>query len=281
MRFSVLTPSFNYAQYLGMAIASVSGQAGDPEHVVMDGGSTDSTRHLLESAPSNVRWRSEPDRGQSDALNKALDMATGDIIGWLNADDYYLAGAFEAVAAVFARHPEVDVVHGDCVFVDADQRFVRLGAGYPTSRRVLANRGCVIPSTASFFRRSALGHAPWNADLRVVMDWDLFLRLIADGRRFKYLPLPLAGFRLHEAQVTHDLSDRNSPEHRIVRERWGAAPRHARWARRAGDLEHRMRKVATGAKYRELRAARHVGQEVLVGTPWPPAPARDRDGTTP
>jgi glycosyltransferase involved in cell wall biosynthesis len=256
VKFSILTPSYNYARYLTHAIRSVEEQGPATEHIIMDGGSTDGTQALLRDAPPSVIWRSEPDGGQSDALNKALSLSTGDIIGWLNADDYYRPAALELVANIFARHPEVDVVHGDCMFVNGEGRFLRLGAGYPTPLRVLKNRGCVIYSTSTFFRREALGEAPWDTDLRVVMDWDLFLNLMSNGRRFLHVAQPLACFRMHEAQVTHELSDRLSAEHATLRRRWNASPSHPVRAQRLGDFEHRARKLVTGASLRELRAIR-------------------------
>jgi glycosyltransferase involved in cell wall biosynthesis len=111
---SILTPSFNQARWLVDTLQSVARQTYPHiEHIVMDGGSTDGTVDLLTHAGSRVTWKSEPDRGQSHALNKALAASTGEIIGWINSDDaYYDVDAVAAVAQCFARHPEVDVVYG-------------------------------------------------------------------------------------------------------------------------------------------------------------------------
>src|SRR6058998_2090201 len=99
--FSIITPSFNQARFLEENIQSVLTQAGvSVEHIVVDGGSTDGTVEILKSYP-HLRWISEPDRGQSHALNKGFRMATGEILGWLNADDSYEPSAVaEAVAAL-------------------------------------------------------------------------------------------------------------------------------------------------------------------------------------
>jgi glycosyltransferase involved in cell wall biosynthesis len=112
---SIVTPSFNAAAYLEDAILSVSRQGRVAvEHIVTDAVSTDGTLEILRQYP-HLRWISEPDRGQSDAINKGFLLAKGELVGWLNADDYYLPGALEAIANAAAAHPEADVIYGDCV----------------------------------------------------------------------------------------------------------------------------------------------------------------------
>lgn len=111
MRISILTPSFNSEKTIAKAISSVENQGyADYEHIIMDAGSTDATVEELKKHP-HVKWRSEPDKGQSDAINKAFSMSTGDIIGNLNADDYYLPGAFDTILKAF-NDPKVSFVVG-------------------------------------------------------------------------------------------------------------------------------------------------------------------------
>ena len=111
LKFSVITPSFNSGDTLERAIQSVLAQDyEDFEHIIVDGGSSDNTMEILEKYP-HLRWVSEPDRGQVDAMNKGFAMAEGDIIGYLNADDYYLEGAFPAAAEAF-EDPETMMVMG-------------------------------------------------------------------------------------------------------------------------------------------------------------------------
>ena len=111
---SILTPSFNQGRWLGDNLASVAAQSyGSIEHVVMDGGSRDETLDLLEATDGRVKWRSEPDRGQSHALNKALGASEGEYIGWLNSDDaYFSRDAVSDVVSVFDADPSVNVVYG-------------------------------------------------------------------------------------------------------------------------------------------------------------------------
>jgi glycosyltransferase involved in cell wall biosynthesis len=122
---SVITPSYNTADFIEDALLSVSRQKGVPvEHIVIDGASTDNSLEIVKRYPK-AQWISEPDRGQSDAINKGFLRATGDLVGWLNADDYYLPGGLAAIARAAQEHPEADVIHGDCVFVDSAGKIVR------------------------------------------------------------------------------------------------------------------------------------------------------------
>ncbi|HEY0889039.1 MAG TPA: glycosyltransferase family 2 protein [Nocardioides sp.] len=264
---SILTPSYNYAQFLRAALASVSAQetCESVEHVVSDGASSDGTRDLLRSFQSRHRlvWSSSPDRGQSDALNRALEASSGDIIGWLNADDVYLPGAIQTVTDYFSAHPDVGVVFGDVVMIHEDGAVARLIALYDRPRLPLRWRGCMLQSTATFFRRDVLGDAPWDVQLRTVMDWDVFLGLQGSGVAFAHLARPLAGFRLHSAQVTHGLDSRSTDEHRIVRARHRNAAHTAALARPIGDAIHGLKKVRAGS-YRREGAARALASLPLV-----------------
>src|SRR5258708_724567 len=105
MRIDIVTPSFNHRAFLEQTMRSIFSQSGDFElrWIVVDGGSTDGTLELLKSTTdSRLRWASSPDRGQSHALNKGLEQADGDVVGWLNSDDLYAPSALAAVARAFA-----------------------------------------------------------------------------------------------------------------------------------------------------------------------------------
>ena len=108
MRISVVTPSYNQAAFVERAIGSVLSQTGDfeLEYIVMDGGSTDGTVEILRHYDDRLTWLSEKDKGQSDAINKAFKLTTGEIIGWLNSDDYYAPGALAATARCRQTHPD-------------------------------------------------------------------------------------------------------------------------------------------------------------------------------
>ncbi len=185
---SIVTPCYNAATFLERALQSVATQDyPNVEHVVVDAGSTDGTLEILERWPS-VRYVSEPDEGQSDAMNKGLAMATGDIIGWLNADDWYLPGAFTAVAGAAIANPEVEWFTGRCPIVDNEGNEIRKGV---TAYKNTLLRAYSFPlyltqnfisCPATFVRREAYAEvAPFRIDYRYSMDYDVFLQLARRG----------------------------------------------------------------------------------------------------
>jgi glycosyltransferase involved in cell wall biosynthesis len=118
MKISVLTPSYNSGKYIDRAIQSVIKQNyPNFEHIVTDGCSNDGTLSILKQY-SHLKWVSEPDKGQSDAMNKAFGMCTGDIVVYLNADDEFADNAFEQAVKVFEAQPETDMVVGNLIFSD-------------------------------------------------------------------------------------------------------------------------------------------------------------------
>jgi glycosyltransferase involved in cell wall biosynthesis len=194
---SVVTPSLNQASFLADAVASVRSQEGVPvEHIVVDGGSQDGTRKLLRGLGEAVLWVSEPDSGQAAAVNKGVRMGSGELLGWLNADDVYEPGAVAAAAGFLEAHPEVALVYGDAVFVDVSGR--ELGPCTqvrPFTYSELVTVGDFVAQPAAFFRRSAFeAVGGLDESLRWAMDYDLWLKL---ARRFPvaYLPERLARYR--------------------------------------------------------------------------------------
>ncbi len=203
MKFSIVTPSFNQARYIGRTLESVASQAGVAlEHVVRDGGSTDGTVALLEAFRPAVRWVSGPDGGQADAVNAGIAASDGEIIGWLNSDDVYFPGALERVAGRFAEDDGIDVIYGLADHIDADDRVI---SAYPTRPwdpgRLRTD--CFLCQPAVFFRRRVVERfGPLDASLRYCMDYEYWLRLARGGARFDYLEARLAGSRLHEETKT-------------------------------------------------------------------------------
>lgn len=198
MKFSIITPSYNQGRFLTDCIESVLSQQGvDIEHIVTDAGSTDETLDVLRRYP-HVKWASEPDKGMSDGINKGFLQATGDWMMWLNCDDYLLPGVLAKVAAFIEQHPQAEVVHGDCVFVNEDKTVIRRKYDHEADTIMLLFVGCFIPSTSCFFKRSVIaeGHI-LDIDYKNNMDWEYFQRLLRIGKRFAYIPEAIAGFRWH------------------------------------------------------------------------------------
>lgn len=126
MKISVLTPSFNSGRYIERAIQSVISQHyKNYEHIIADGGSKDNTIDILKKYPS-IRYISEPDKGQSDAMNKAFKMSCGDIIVYLNADDEFAPDAFEKIINAFRSNPSIDIVTGNLIFLSPNENLIRI-----------------------------------------------------------------------------------------------------------------------------------------------------------
>lgn len=264
MKISVITPSFNYKRYIGQALRSVLSNTCRAEHVVMDGGSTDGTQQVLSGLDESVLWRSEKDAGQSDALNKALAETSGEVVGWLNADDFYLPNALDRVVEEFERDPDLDVLYGDTVLVDGQGRIIRLYKCYSVPHNVLRWRGCTLMSTSTFFRRDILGEKPFDTNLRMRMDWDLFLRLRANKDvKFKYINEPFAAFRFHEEQVTHNQLEYNTSEHLLIRDRYGIRQSLVPITRPMGIATHRVLKAMNGSWLVERKSAGLAGEPLL------------------
>ena len=203
--FTIVTPSFNSSKYIEGCIISVNAQNVHLEHLIKDSLSTDSTLEVIErlrlagKAP-NTKAISEIDFGLSDGLNQALQHANGKYIGWLNTDDFYMPGILNEVQKIFDSS-NVDVVYGDCVFVDETGKFLRLTPAHFFSSTVLREYGCFISSCSTFIRKSAMDNFTFDIDLKRAMDWDCWLEL-SKTAKFRYVPKIFAAFRIHGDQIT-------------------------------------------------------------------------------
>lgn len=205
---TIVTPTFNAVGTIEETFASLDAQGVQFEHVVIDGGSSDGTVELLEAraAQGLLRFVSEPDDGLSDAFNKGLAMATGDIVGWLNADDLYEPGTLAAVQPAFG--PDVEWLTGECRIIGAD--------GAESRRAVTAYKNFLlhrwspglyltnnfISSPATFVRRTvALELGGLDTRFKYSADYDLWLKF---ARRSKPVVLrqTLASFRMGEGSLS-------------------------------------------------------------------------------
>ncbi len=262
---SVVTPSFNCEEYIEDAILSVLHQQGVcAQHIVVDGASTDDTLKIVKRY-SEVQWISEPDDGQSDAINKGFLRSGGDLVGWLNADDYYLPGGLHAIAKAALEHPEADVIYGDCIFVDGSGKIVRSKVEHGFDRLVLMYFGCYIPSTSTFFRRRVIDSgALLDCDYRVCMDFEYFARLAYAGFRFLYVPRFIAAFRWHETNQSLKQQVRRSEERRMVQRRFCRTQHAESTLRMLTSLlraKRLLRKLLSGNIVRELRIRQMLGRD--------------------
>lgn len=228
---SVVTPSYNQASYLCDNLDSVERQIYDNiEHIILDGGSTDSSQFIIEEyanrVPYDVIWRSEPDEGQSAAINEGFDRANGDIVAWLNSDDVYFdRTVFSRVAAWFDE-TNSDVLYGDLAYVNEHSRVTEIDVRPEFDRAKLAHR-ILIGQPATFFRQEVLEMERLSTNLEYCMDYEFWVRLSAEYD-FQHVRNIFAGFRRHESQKTDDMGPVND-EVELMLQRYNTKlppPRH-------------------------------------------------------
>jgi len=217
---SIVTPSFNQAQYLPECLESVLGQDyPQMECLVIDGGSTDRSVEVLQEFGSRLAyWVSEPDRGQAEAVNKGWARARGDVLGWINSDDLLRPGALRQVATAYATHPQAAMIFGDVEEVTASGRPVRAKhmAGFSLSSLLLGKN---MPQPGVFVSRRTYGKlGGLNESLHYALDFDYFLRtwLAFPAEDFHYVPAVLAASRLWPKTKTHRAGTRIGTEYRSV-----------------------------------------------------------------
>ena len=222
---SIVTPSFNQASYLEATIRSVLDQDYPRlEYIVIDGGSTDGSLEILRRYESRLAVLvSEPDRGQTDAINKGFALARGEILAWLNSDDTYRAGAIAEAVAYLCKHPEVGMVYGAAYYIDAAGRQVGRFRAAPTDHARLRRGVTGIPQQAMFFRSRLWRMAgPLDPTFQFAMDYDLWVRLAA-LTPIAYHPRDWANFRLHGSSKTLTEANRCWPEMLRVHYREGGS----------------------------------------------------------
>lgn len=222
MKFSIITPSYNQGKYIQDCISSVSEQAASNitiEHIVIDAVSTDQTVEILKASP-NLTWTSEPDGGQTDAINKGFERATGEWLMWLNADDFLLPGALEQIYKFSLKNPTADMIYGDCQFVDESKRFIRHKREHSFDFGVLLYYGCYIPSTSTFINQRIFKQGlHLDPSFKVCMDFDYYIRIAESSFSIKYIPSVLASFRWHDSNISSLYLERRKEERFRVQQR--------------------------------------------------------------
>jgi glycosyltransferase involved in cell wall biosynthesis len=189
-KISIVTPSYNQAQFLERTILSVLNQNyPNLEYIIIDGGSTDGSVEIIKRyQPWLAYWVSEKDAGQSDALNKGFARATGDIVGWQNSDDVYLPGAFYEVAEVFRKSPGVDVVFANRLDINEDDHVIGERRFTPFSLVSHFYEGMMLSNQSAFWRKDLFSKIGMiDLTLQVAMDYEFFLRAAMKGARFMHV----------------------------------------------------------------------------------------------
>jgi glycosyltransferase involved in cell wall biosynthesis len=221
-KISVITPSYNQAQYIEATINSILSQNyPELEYLVVDGGSTDGSQEILRRYEGHLSWVSEPDKGQADALNKGFKQATGEIVTWLNSDDLHLPGALHQIGEFFGQRPEIDLVYGDYYLIDHQGQVILRKQEIPFDYNILLYGLDYISQPTTFFRRCIFDQVGYlDEKLHFGLDWEYWLRIASRGGRFAHIPYYLAATRWHTEAKTLVAPPQMYAEHQAIRERY-------------------------------------------------------------
>lgn len=217
-KISVVTPSYNQAEFLERTICSVLDQNyPNLEYIIIDGGSTDGSVDIIRRYADRISfWISEPDRGQTHAINKGLQQATGEWVAWQNSDDIYYPGVLEDLAKTLNLKQQVDLVIGNINLIDQQDRVLRDVHYVKPCHGAMLAEGMVLTNQAAFWRRSVhdeIGYLDETLDCSFDYEW--FLRLTL-GRRAEHVNKLWGGYRLHGATKTSMLNNRFVEENAVI-----------------------------------------------------------------
>jgi glycosyltransferase involved in cell wall biosynthesis len=217
-KISVVTPSFNQAEFLERTILSVLDQNyPNLEYIIIDGGSTDGSVDIIKKYSDHLAyWVSEPDKGQTHAINKGLEKATGDWVAWQNSDDIFYPDAFASFVAGVKCHPNADLMIGNINLLDRNDKVLRDIRYVTPSYRGMLAEGMILVNQAAFWRRSVHANIGWlNEELHFAFDYEWFLRLM---KRYKgvHVDKIWGGYRLHDATKTFNQSRCFQDEGRVI-----------------------------------------------------------------
>ena len=222
---TIVTPSYNQGHFLEETIQSVLGQSyPNIEYIIIDGGSTDQSIEIIKKYESRISyWVSETDQGQTDAINKGFRMGKGDLVGWINSDDFLEPTAVEQIVSSYQSHPDSVLFHGKLRVVDANGQVIEVR----DPRRKITFNGLLnglerVSQPGSFYSRSAIeGVGFLDPGFQMVMDFDLWIKLLGRGPA-TCLPGILANYRLHGETKSKNLKELHWKEMKLVLQKHGA-----------------------------------------------------------
>lgn len=203
-KISIVTPSYNQAEFLEKTILSVLNQNyPNLEFIIIDGGSCDESVNIIKKYNKYISyWISEKDNGQANAINKGIEIASGEIIGWQNSDDIYLPGVFNMVGRKFSKAPNIDLIFGNRIDIDEYDTVIRDVRYVPFNYKSLIYEGAALNNATTFWRKKSMEKVGlFNEDLKFCMDYDFWVRA---GKEFKFLFIReyLGCFRHHKKSKT-------------------------------------------------------------------------------
>ena len=217
-KISVVTPSFDQGRFLEQTIRSVLDQAyPNLEYIIIDGNSSDNSVEIIKKYESHISyWVSEPDKGQTQAINKGLRKATGDILAYLNSDDVYLPGCFAKISRFFSENKDVGLVYGDCDIIDENGKLImhRRELDFDYTMGCMIGFGIIISQPSVFFTRETFEKVGYfNEQIQNSMDSEYWFR-VAQVATIRHIPVTLSGFRIHGGSKTNSLKSGQNPKFR-------------------------------------------------------------------
>jgi glycosyltransferase involved in cell wall biosynthesis len=203
LKLSIITPTLNQGKYIKDTIESVISQNNcNIEHIVIDGGSKDNTFQILKDY-KHLKWISEPDSGPANAINKGIEMANGEIVTWINSDDYYEKDVLGNIVNVFKKNPEIKLVYGNLTYVNLHKKILKVDK---TEKYDLYNfihkNADSVRQPCTFFRKSLyLSVGGLNEKLKYVFDYDLFIKMLLLVKPY-YINENIAFYREYDETLT-------------------------------------------------------------------------------
>jgi glycosyltransferase involved in cell wall biosynthesis len=231
-KISIITPSYNQAEYLERTILSVINQNySNLEYIIIDGGSSDESIDIIKKYEKHISyWVSEMDNGQTDAINKGFRIANGEIIAWQNSDDVYLPNALNTIASAFITNPNVDLVFGNRYNIDKFDNILRDMRYVPFNYNALIYEGSALCNQTAFWRTSVFKKVGYlNEDMNFCMDYDFWVRT-AKCATFLFVREYIGCFRYHKKSKTSNLISLWQSEHLEILKREGIIPNRVKQA---------------------------------------------------
>jgi glycosyltransferase involved in cell wall biosynthesis len=222
-RISVVVPSFNQAKYLELTLRSILDQNYPGlELIVIDGGSNDGSVDIIRRYAQHMKfWCSEPDGGQAQGIIKGFSHATGEILCFLNSDDLSESGALHEAGKYFSKHPDVDVVYGDALWIDAEGNAIQPKKEIPFNRFIWLYTYNYIPGMSTFWRRTVYNRAGGlNPSFQLAFDGDLLIRFSDAHAKIRHVARQWSRMRFYPEQKNRRLRAQSDREDMLIRSRY-------------------------------------------------------------